>query len=400
MPQETADPPLASSHEAGQISQPPPTPVLPDQPPSKDLHSIASDDDTKTPVFPQSNTDAPVSQVRLELGMEFETLNQFRKAIRKFNIHIGRSIFFARCDSTRSKAICYDEDCPCRNNHCMSADRKWIIDELEERIRVQPNLTCSMRPVPSQELWEYLDTLPILPPRYRKPIGRPSTKRDKRNDAPGDKNDPHHTKRRIGTIVCKYCLRAGHNKRSCKKRKAAMGEGSAASQVPEGVSDEDMLEEMFWEETLEAADAEAATTEDGNDSATLHPAQGMLPQTTTQQQPPTNNATTRKKVKRRSVKRPPPSEKTQQTPAPSANKPSTTPSTHNSETTPHPLQGASAGTSTQFVQFMSTLGVTTGATGQGTAARGRLQSRGHGRKGAFNGSKTGVSSGSNNSIPV
>nr|XP_025664552.1 uncharacterized protein LOC112762976 [Arachis hypogaea] len=141
MPQETADPPLASSHEAGQISQPPPTPVLPDQPPSKDLHSIASDDDTKTPVFPQSNTDAPVSQVRLELGMEFETLNQFRKAIRKFNIHIGRSIFFARCDSTRSKAICYDEDCPCRNNHCMSADRKWIIDELEERIRVQPNLT-------------------------------------------------------------------------------------------------------------------------------------------------------------------------------------------------------------------------------------------------------------------
>jgi len=65
---------------------------------------------------------------------------------------------------------------------------------------------CSMRPVPSQEFSEHLDTLPILPPRYRKPIGRPSTKRDKRNDAPADKNDPHHTKRRIGTIVCKYCL--------------------------------------------------------------------------------------------------------------------------------------------------------------------------------------------------
>jgi len=52
-----------------------------------------------------------------------------------------------------------------------------------------------------------------------------------------------------------------------------MGEGSAASQVPEGVSNEDMLEEMFWEDTLEAADAEAAATEDRNDSATPHHAQ-------------------------------------------------------------------------------------------------------------------------------
>ncbi|XP_025607242.1 uncharacterized protein [Arachis hypogaea] len=129
---------------------------------------------------------------------------------------------------------------------------------------------CSMRPVPSQEFWEQLDTLPILPPRYRKSIGRPSYKRDKRNDAPPDKSDPHRTKRRIETIVCKYCLQAGHNKRSCKKRKAAMGGGSSAPQVPEGDSDDDMMAEMFWEETLEAADAEAAATEDGNDSATPH----------------------------------------------------------------------------------------------------------------------------------
>ncbi|XP_020961308.1 uncharacterized protein LOC110263828 [Arachis ipaensis] len=98
--------------------------------------------------------------------MEFETLSHFKKAVQKFNINIGRSIFFARCDSTRSKAICYDEDCPwqiycskrifpasyqvktfvnkhtgSRDNHYKSADEKWVIDELEERIRVQPNLT-------------------------------------------------------------------------------------------------------------------------------------------------------------------------------------------------------------------------------------------------------------------
>ncbi|RYR42604.1 hypothetical protein Ahy_A08g039061 [Arachis hypogaea] len=271
---------------------------------------------------------------------------------------------------------------------------------VEENNMTLSKRRCSMRPVPSQEFWEHLDTLPILPPRYRKPIGRPSYKRDKRNDTSADKSDPHKTKRRIGTIVCKFCLQAGHNKRTYKKRKVAMGEGSAPSQVPEGDNDDDMMAEMFWEETVEAVEAEAAATEDGNDSTTPHPAQGIPPPTTTQHQPPTNNATIRKQVKRRSVKRPPPTAKTHQTHTPSANKPTTTPSTHNSETTAHPLQGASAGTSRRFVQFMPTPGVTTGATGRGTAARGGLHSRGRGRKGAFSGSKTGVSSGSSNSTPL
>ncbi|RYR28428.1 hypothetical protein Ahy_B01g052555 [Arachis hypogaea] len=208
--------------------------------------------------------------------MEFETLSHFRKVVRKFNINIGRSIFFARCDSTRSKAICYDEDCPwqiycakrtfpasyqvkifvnehtcSRDNHCKSADGKWVIDELEERIRVQPNLT---QPQP------------------------------------------------------------------------------------------------------------------------------MPPPLTAQPQPPTNNATTRKQVKRRSVKRPPPTGQTQLPTTPPTNQPTTTPSTHNSQTTPHPLQGASAGTSTRFMQFMPTPGVVTPTVrGRGTADGRRGQGRGRGR---------------------
>ncbi|XP_072090669.1 uncharacterized protein [Arachis hypogaea] len=560
---------------------------------SEELHSIASDDDTEqTPIFSQSNVNAPVNQVRLEVGMEFETLSHFRKAVRKFNINIGKSIFFSRCDSTRSKAICYDEDCPwqiycakrtfpasfqvktflnehtcSRDNHCKSADGKWVIDELEERIRVQPNLTIreadqyfrseydvlinerkiyrsmkkakeriegseiaqyarlrdygnqilktnpgsiglipavqeiypnanhrfcamhiwqnfrkkwsdlqlkmcmwscakatttqdfnaameklkrinvgaweylhkispkqwsrahfseypkldnytnnncevfnakvkkmrgksiitmleevrcyvirimarnkkalvryngrlaptqqsrlerekresnkwrplptgddtgnvyevhclptkvsvdlgkgtcsyrlwqitglpcrhacaalayqnrrpeeyahnwltmgaynaayqtSMRPVPSQEYLEHdVDTLPILPPRYRKPIGRPTLKRDKRNDGPKEKSDPHRTTRRIGTIICIYCLQAGHNKRSCKKRKEAAGEGSSIPQAQTDAEDEDMMAEMYYEETLESAEAEQEATEDGNQTA----------RTNTQQQP-------------------------------------------------------------------------------------------------------------------
>ncbi|XP_072078183.1 uncharacterized protein [Arachis hypogaea] len=132
---------------------------------------IPNPDSNKPPTFyapvdEDDFSDDNVGQVRLEVGMKFETLNQFRKAVRKFNINIGRSIFFARCDSTRSKAICYDEEyhwqiycaksifpasyqvktfvnertCS-RDNHCKSADGKWVIDELEERIRLQSNFS-------------------------------------------------------------------------------------------------------------------------------------------------------------------------------------------------------------------------------------------------------------------
>ncbi|XP_072064133.1 uncharacterized protein [Arachis hypogaea] len=79
---------------------------------SEELDSVASDDeDSEQVAFPQANPDAPVREVRLELGMEFENLDHFKKAVRKFNINLGRSIFFPRVDSTRCKAICYDESC-------------------------------------------------------------------------------------------------------------------------------------------------------------------------------------------------------------------------------------------------------------------------------------------------
>ncbi|RYR48741.1 hypothetical protein Ahy_A07g034816 [Arachis hypogaea] len=80
---------------------------------SEELDSVASEDeDSQQAAFSQANPDAPVKEVRLELGMEFENLDHFKKVVRKFNINIGRSIFFPRVDSTRCKAICYEESCP------------------------------------------------------------------------------------------------------------------------------------------------------------------------------------------------------------------------------------------------------------------------------------------------
>ncbi|XLU49077.1 hypothetical protein S245_043891 [Arachis hypogaea] len=262
----------------------------------------------------------------------------------------------------------------------------------------------SMRPVPSQEYWEHLETLPILPPLYRKPIGRPTLKRDKRNDGPKEKSDPHRTTRRIGTIICKYCLQAGHNKRSCKKRKEAMGEGSSAPQALADEEDEDMLAEMYYEETLEDAEAEQEATEERNKTTPAHTPQQPHPMPrppTAPPQPPTNNVTTRKQVRRRSVKRPPPTGQRQQPTTPPANQPATTPSTHNSQTAPHPMQGASVGTSTRFMQFMPTPGVVTPtARGRGTSDTGRGQGRGRSRIRGSSGGKNGLSSGSSNSTPI
>ncbi|RYQ83496.1 hypothetical protein Ahy_B10g102184 [Arachis hypogaea] len=69
---------------------------------SEELRSIANDEDADQPqVFPQSNVDAHVRQV---------------------------------------KTFVNEHTCS-RDNHCKLADEKRVVDELEERIRLQPSLT-------------------------------------------------------------------------------------------------------------------------------------------------------------------------------------------------------------------------------------------------------------------
>ncbi|RYQ83284.1 hypothetical protein Ahy_B10g101936 [Arachis hypogaea] len=418
MPQETADPLLSVSDEAGQVFQLPPTPVLPDQPPSTQFQpSQPPIEEDQQPIHTDCSDPVPPSEPNVSAPLEPEQLTQYipqpygnplsqsipqsvppsdsnrtpqsnqsnplyeiegrpkvnKRRSTKRPPPTGQS-FIPNPDPDKPPTfyVPVDEDDFSDENpghHCYESKELHSIasDEDTDHTSVFPQSNAdapnrrpkeyahnwltmgaynaayqtSMRPVPSQEFWEHLDTLPILPPRYRKPIGRPTTKRDKRNDGPKEKSDPRITARRIGTIICKYCLQASHNKGSCKKRKEAMGEGSSALQAPADDEDEDILAEMYWKETLEAAEAKQEATEEGNGTATAHTTQQpqpMPPPPTTQPQPPTNNATTRKQVKRRSVKRPPPTGQTQQprTPPPD-NQLTTTPSTHNSQTIPHPL---------------------------------------------------------------
>ncbi|RYR46354.1 hypothetical protein Ahy_A07g032087 [Arachis hypogaea] len=208
---------------------------------SEELQSCADSDEEQSEVFPQGNADTPVGQVRLEVGMEFESLEQFKKA-----------------------------------------------------------------PVPSQEYWQQLDTIPILPPHYKRLIGWPTKKRDTSRDAPKVNPDPYRTKRKYGQIKCKYCLEEGHNSRSCKAKKEAMvaaataadatahGQNSSAATTahvpPANVAqdeDDERLAEMYWEETLEDAEAEAALDAAAAEfEASL--GVGTQPQTTTTLNPSPN----------------------------------------------------------------------------------------------------------------
>ncbi|RYR50970.1 hypothetical protein Ahy_A06g026031 [Arachis hypogaea] len=140
---------------------------------SEELHSPYSSDcdseyEAERNVWPQGNPNAAFGSVHLELGMEFETMEQFKRAVRKFNIQIGRSIIFSRVEPLKCKTICCEANCPwsiycsrsneprsfqvktfvnqhvCARSHTnKSADRKWVIEQLEEKLRDQRDFKTS-----------------------------------------------------------------------------------------------------------------------------------------------------------------------------------------------------------------------------------------------------------------
>ncbi|RYQ82096.1 hypothetical protein Ahy_B10g100679 [Arachis hypogaea] len=238
-----------------------------------------------------------------------------------------------------------------------------------------------IQPVPSQEYWEHVDLPYVLPPVYKKHIGRPKSKRDKRNDAPKEPTpNPHRAPRKYGLITCKYCLKTGHNSRSCSKKKEAMARsagGQSASQHPPAADDEEeaaRLEEIFWEETLEAVEAaEAAATQPPPVTLLIYFAipfyklqvlchyvthTFLSEQETTPVRPPTAKRPPKKK---KNVRRPPPTSQQPRPPLPivSPTTPTTTsPSPPASDVpptvTPQTMQAASQSTTSRFMEFMPT----------------------------------------------
>jgi hypothetical protein len=105
----------------------------------------------------------------LAVETEFATLAEFKKAVKDYTIHVGRQINWIKNDKIRARAKCVFEHCKweifCSRStiinsfqiktfenttHICSgtfkntqADRKWVIEKLELRLRQQPSLSHS-----------------------------------------------------------------------------------------------------------------------------------------------------------------------------------------------------------------------------------------------------------------
>lgn len=137
---------------------------------SEELRSPISTDDETTAngkhVYPQFNERAKFGHISFECGMEFTTLEIFKKAVRDFTIHLGREIYWAKNDKERARAKCKGKECKWEifcawsevtmsfqiktflNEHICSrgfknkmANRKWVVEKLEDKIRCHPTLT-------------------------------------------------------------------------------------------------------------------------------------------------------------------------------------------------------------------------------------------------------------------
>jgi hypothetical protein len=129
---------------------------------------VSSDDefDSRRQISPQFDANAQFGQVHLELGMEFETLKVFKKAVREYNIYHMREIKWKKNDKVRCRAACTAENCHWEifcswnkltnsfqvktyesNHDCprgfvnSQAKTEWVASKLEEKIKIQPKIT-------------------------------------------------------------------------------------------------------------------------------------------------------------------------------------------------------------------------------------------------------------------
>ncbi|XP_061340009.1 uncharacterized protein LOC133286592 [Gastrolobium bilobum] len=135
---------------------------------SKELRTPPSsdDDDNARPVLPKFNEQASFGHVYLELGMEFMNLNQFKCAVKDYNISLGRNFIWVKNDKVRVRVKCSVKDCEwmvycawntkqstfqvkkfndthtcCRVFKNKRATRDWVAKKLEKRILTQPKMT-------------------------------------------------------------------------------------------------------------------------------------------------------------------------------------------------------------------------------------------------------------------
>ena len=129
---------------------------------------ISSDDeDEDVEVYPQYSQSSGVGEQKLELGMEFGTLDEFKSALREYSILMGREFKWKKNDKQRARAKCKKAFCDweiycaknevrnsfqiktfkhnhncCREVNNKQANRQWVVSKLEGKLRMQPTLKC------------------------------------------------------------------------------------------------------------------------------------------------------------------------------------------------------------------------------------------------------------------
>ncbi|XP_058756260.1 uncharacterized protein LOC131629496 [Vicia villosa] len=75
-----------------------------------ELDSGADDScDERPPVIRFNEEDAITKDFKFKLGMEFSSLNQFKKAVMEHNVLIGREVAFAKNDANRCRVVCKEK---------------------------------------------------------------------------------------------------------------------------------------------------------------------------------------------------------------------------------------------------------------------------------------------------
>ncbi|XP_057756036.1 uncharacterized protein LOC130975234 [Arachis stenosperma] len=92
-------------------------------------------------------------------------------------------------------------------------------------------------PLNGPNLWSRTENDDVLPPVFRKPIGRPKMRRNMTSDEPRN-NGPLSKLSRTGQQQkCSYCFALGHNKRTCPRKckmEAAAKKQNATAQAKKG----------------------------------------------------------------------------------------------------------------------------------------------------------------------
>ncbi|KAL4314924.1 hypothetical protein AHAS_Ahas15G0133700 [Arachis hypogaea] len=110
--------------------------------------------------------------------------------------------------------------------------------------------------VPSKEYWGDCEGYPCLPPPYKRPIGRPTKKRA-RHEFERQGNCQYKMPQKYGQTTCKWCKKV--NTSLDNTSQAAETASRAANEQEDAADISDREQEMYYEETLEAADEQQVT---------------------------------------------------------------------------------------------------------------------------------------------